>query len=238
MGVSCYTITVSSFSVFKKVIFQRLSSRALLRSRYLCCKSLWIGTVNSIPPIEGSKNAEGRSKNTEGRCKNTEGRSKNTDGRRPWYWKGLNGISYYIFCLLIKSIHGFNSSSYLTNRSPLSRYNIVIRTFDLPSREKFAPNTADFVLEFSKQENEVEEAYTAYGRDEKCIHIFAQKTGKEETTCLSCGCRLILLKQTLKTWSEGCDWISLDYNRNPLGTFVNTALNVLVPYKAWNFLSG
>jgi hypothetical protein len=50
--------------------------------------------VNSIPTAEGSKNAEGR--------------SKNIDGRRTWYWKGLNGISYYIFCLLIKSIHGFN----------------------------------------------------------------------------------------------------------------------------------
>jgi hypothetical protein len=46
--------------------------------------------MNSISSIEGSKNAEGRSKNT-------EGRSKNTEGRRPWYWKGLDGISY---CLL------------------------------------------------------------------------------------------------------------------------------------------
>jgi len=31
--------------------------------------------------------------------------------------------------------------------------------------------------------------------------------------------------------------ISLNYDRNPFGTFVNTALNVLVTYKAWNFLS-
>jgi len=49
-------------------------------------------------------------------------------------------------------------------------------------RRGFAPNTADFLLEFSKKENEVEEAYTTYGRDNKCLHICGQKTGKEETT--------------------------------------------------------
>ena len=64
----------------------------------------------------------------------------------------------------------------------MNRYSIIFRTFDLPSRDKFAPNIADFLLEFSKQENEVEEAYTTYGRDKKCLHICGQKTGKEETT--------------------------------------------------------
>lgn len=36
--------------------------------------------VNSILPIEDSKN---------------------TENRRPWCWKGLNGISDYVFCMLI-----------------------------------------------------------------------------------------------------------------------------------------
>jgi len=63
----------------------------------------------------------------------------------------------------------------------LNRYSVIIHTFDLPSREKFALNTADFLFEFSKQEKEVEEAYTTYGRDKKCLRICGQKTGKEET---------------------------------------------------------
>lgn len=108
--------------------------------------------------------------------------SKNTEGRRPWCWKGLNGISDYVCSMLIYSIYDINSSSYLTNRSPLNRYSFIILTFDLTSRDKFAPYTADFLLEFSKQENEVEETYTTYGRDKKCLHICGQKTGKEDTT--------------------------------------------------------
>jgi len=39
-----------------------------------------MGTVNSIRRIEDSKN---------------------TEGRRPGCWKGVNGVSDYVFCMLI-----------------------------------------------------------------------------------------------------------------------------------------